>query len=221
MSNATLIIGTSGSGKSTSLRNLNAKETFIISVLDKPLPFKGYKKSYRHITGWDDKENNYYITDDWAKIIKCIKIVNSRPEIKSLIIDDFTYIMCGEFMRRSGERGFDKYSEMGTHIFLVVQELMSTRPDLFCFVLAHSENDNTGFSKIKTIGKLLEEKVCLEGMFTTCLHSCVVDGEFKLLTQHNGTHLAKSPLGLFSEKLIDNDLVFIQEAMSHYFDGEE
>ena len=218
MSNTVLIIGNPGSGKSSSIRTLNPKETFILSVLNKPLPFKGYKKNYIPITSWDDREGNYLITDDWQKIIKCIKLINDRPEIKSLIIDDFNYIMCSEFMKRSSEQGYNKYTDMALHTFLIVQELMNSRSDLFNFVFAHSEIDNTGFSKIKTIGKLLEEKISLEGMFTTCLHAQIIDGRHRFLTQNNGTHLAKSPMGLFSEMYIENDLDQIKESMILYFE---
>lgn len=221
MSNTTLIIGGSGTGKSTSIRNLNPNETFIISVLNKPLPFKGYKKNYIPIKSWDDKENNYYVTDDWVKIVKCIKLVNERTDIKNLILDDIGYVMSGEYMRRSSEKGYEKYSELASHIWLIFQEIIGTRNDLYCFVFAHNEPDNTGFMKIKTIGKLLDEKITLEGMFTIVLHSMIVDEEYKFLTQNNGTHLAKSPFEMFTEKYINNDLAYVRECMINYYnDGE-
>lgn len=221
MSNTTLIIGASGSGKSTSLRNLNPKETFCINVLDKPLPFRAYKSRYKNISGWDDKEANYYATDDYARIIKCIRMVNdNRPDIKILILDDFNYVMCNEFMRRSSERGFDKYSEMAAHVHAIIQELNATRPDLFCFVLSHNDADSTGFMRLKTIGKLLSEKVEIEGMVTTVLHSMVIDGNYKFLTQNTGSHLAKSPYEMFDDKYIDNDLVYVVQQMKNYFNEE-
>src|SRR5665213_393234 len=104
MSNASLIIGESGTGKSTSIRNLNPSETFIINVLNKPLPFKGYKSFYTKISA-DAKTGNYYSSDDYQRIEQLIKKVNAeRPEIKTLIIDDFQYLMANEFMRRALER---------------------------------------------------------------------------------------------------------------------
>lgn len=223
MSNTTLIIGSSGSGKSTSMRNLDPTTTFILNVLDKPLPFRGYKSKYKSISGWDDREGNYYATDDYVRLIRAIRMVSdSRPEIKVLILDDFNYIMCNEFMRRSAERGFDKYSEMAAHVHAIVQELNSTRPDLLCFILSHNDADSQGFMRLKTIGKLLSEKVEIEGMVTTVLHSMVVDGDFKFLTQLTPSHLAKSPLGMFTDKLIDNDLLPIVRNMVEYYneDGE-
>jgi hypothetical protein len=222
MSNTTLIIGSSGSGKSTSLRNLDPESTFILNVLDKPLPFRGYKSKYKAISGWEDKTGNYYATDDYIRLMRAVRMVSdSRPEIKTLILDDFNYIMCNEFMRRSGERGFDKYSEMAAHVHSLIQEMNSTRPDLLCFILSHSDSDQTGFMKLKTIGKLLSEKVEIEGMVTTVFHSMVVDGDFKFLTQLTSNHLAKSPLGMFADKFIDNDLQPIIKIMADYYNEEE
>lgn len=222
MSNATLIIGASGSGKSTSMRNLNSKETFCINVLDKPLPFRFYKKNYTRITGWDDKEGNYYASDDWMKVMRCIKMVNEdRPDIKTLILDDAHYLMAHEFMRRSSEHGFNKFTELATHIWSVFNAMIATREDLFSVVMTHNEIDMNGVSKLKTIGKLLDEKITLEGMFTSIFQSVITNGEFKFLTQSDGSHIAKNPLGMFEQLYIDNDLSVIREVMFNYYDEEE
>lgn len=221
MSNATLIIGPSGSGKSTAIRNLNPKTTFCINVLDKPLPFKAYKKYYKAIEGWNDKEGNYYSSDDWQRIIRCIKMVNEdRPEIDVLIIDDFQYLLANEFMRRAAEKGFDRFTDIAQHAWLVIKEITATRPDLYCFVLSHSESDQNGLMKCKTIGKMLDDKITLEGMFTVCLHALMIDGEFKFLTQYDGSHVCKSPCEMFPDKYIDNDLKEIKEKMELYFEEE-
>ena len=219
MSNTVLIIGRSGSGKSSSLRNLDPKSTFIISVLDKPLPFKAYKKLYVPIKGWDDKEGNYLATDDWQRIIKCIQMIDkNRPEITTLIIDDIQYVLANEFMKRSAERGFDKYSEMGMHYWSIINASMNCRSNLLTFFLSHNEIDANGQSKVKTIGKLLDEKITIEGLFTTVLHTQVNDDEYLFLTQSDGTHNAKSPLGMFDEKLIDNDLSLVINKLNEYFE---
>ncbi len=223
MSNATLIIGSSGSGKSTSLRNLNPKTTFCINILDKPLPFKAYKKHYIPINGWNDKSGNYFTSDDWQRILRCIKMVNEdRPEITTLVIDDFQYLLANEFMRRAAEKGFDRFTDIAQHAWLVIREITSTREDLYCYVLSHSEADQNGNMKCKTIGKMLDDKITLEGMFTVCLHALIVDSEFKFLTQHDNSHVAKSPLEMFTEKYIDNDLNIIKQQMIAYYneDGE-
>ncbi len=221
MSNTVLIIGQSGSGKSTSIRNLDPKSTFIISVLDKPLPFKGYKKHYKPIKGWDDKEGNYFATDDWNRMIKCIQMINHRrAEITTLVIDDMQYILANEFMRRSGERGYDKYSEMATHYWCIINEAMGCRGNLLTFFLSHNEIDNNGQSKVKTIGKLLDEKITIEGLFSTVLHTKVNDGEYFFLTQSDGICNAKSPLGMFAELLTPNDLLVVKNTVEQYFNEE-
>jgi hypothetical protein len=218
MSNTILVIGQSGSGKSTSLRNLDSKSTFIISVLDKPLPFKGYKQSYKPMQGWNDTEGNYLRTDDWQKIIKCIKIINeTRPEITTLIIDDAHFIMANEFMLRATEKGFDKFSEIAQHMWLVMSTITSSRDSLTCFVLSHSEIDAMGISKPKTVGKMLDDKITLEAMVTTVLHTIIKDNEYKFLTQNDSSHVCKSPMGLFDDLYIDNDLLLVKKAIENYF----
>lgn len=215
MSNATLVIGQSGTGKSTSLRNLDSKSIFILNVLDKPLPFRGYKSRY------NSELKNYYATDDWVKLCEYIRAINERrPEIKTLIIDDFQYLLANEFMKRAMERGFDKFTDIAQHAWMVIKTLTSTRPDLYCFVLSHSDSDATGKVKCKTIGKMLDDKITLEGMFTVVLHSMIVDEQYKFLTQNDGVHLAKSPLEMFDDKLIDNDLQVVREKMIEYFDED-
>lgn len=217
MSNTVLIIGQSGSGKSTSLRNLDPKTTFIINVLDKPLPFRGFKKNYNALA------KNYYSTHDWAKVVNCIERVNKeRPDITTLVIDDWQYILSYEFIKRASERGFDKFSDLANHGWSTMNACTTnTRPSLTTFILAHSDMDPSGRSKLKTIGKMLDEKITLEGLFTTVLHSRIVDGEYKFQTQDDGDFLAKSPIGMFEEFLIPNDLLAVKEAVENYFNDEE
>ena len=218
MSNCTLIIGPSGSGKSTSIRNLDPEQTFIISVLDKPLPFRGYKKTYRPISGWDDTTGNYYTSDDWARILKCISVINrDRLDIKICIIDDLNYVMANEFMRRVSERGFDKYCEMASHFWQIITKAISCRDDLIFIFISHNEIDVNGVSKCKTIGKLIDEKINVEGLFSTVFHSAVIENEYKFLTQHDGFRTAKSPMGLFDSQFIDNDLLSIIDKIREYY----
>lgn len=216
MSNTILIIGQSGSGKSTSLRNLDPKTTFVINVLDKPLPFRSFRKAY------NTSEKNYYSTNDWAKIVNCIARVNKeRPDITTLIVDDWQYIIAYEFMRRSSEKGYEKFTDMANHGWSTMNACLGTRPSLTNFILAHSDVDMMGKSKLKTIGKMLDEKMTLEGLFTTVLHSRVIDGEYLFQTQSDNDYLAKSPMGMFEEFLIPNDLVRVKEAVENYFNEKE
>ncbi len=213
MSNLVVILGESGTGKSTSIRNLDPKETFIINVLNKPLPFKGYKKVY-------NKDNlNFMESDDYNKIISYMRAVNERrDEIKTIIIDDFSFLMNNEFMRRCREKSYDKFTDMGSNMFNIMEEAKSFRPDLICFIMCHTEKDHTGTIKPKTIGKMTADYVGIAERVSIVLHTQVIDGQYKFLTQHRNSCVAKSPLEMFDELYIDNDLQLIIEKMKEYFD---
>lgn len=218
MSNLVLIIGESGSGKSTSIRNLDPNETFIINVLNKPLPFRGALNNYKLKT--KESDGNYYSTDDYYKIIKTIEAISeSAPNVKNIIIDDFQYIMANEFMRRAMEKSYDKFTEIGQHAWQLLKACEQARSDLCFFVLSHSDESASGKVKCKTIGKMLDNTICIEGIFTTVLHSIVSDGKYKFLTQNNGTLMAKSPMGMFESEFIENDLNIVKQKMSEYHTG--
>lgn len=220
MSNTVLIIGESGSGKSTSLKNLDPKETFIINVLGKPLPFVGARKNYKNCDK-DNPNGNHVATDNSATIKGLIMAVNDRrPEIKTLVIDDFNYTLTNEFMRQALVKGYEKFSVLGQNAWSILNCLNQTRDDLDCFVISHSDIDQNGKSKPKTIGKMIDEKVCLEGMVTICFHSLIIEGQYKFLTQNDGCHTAKSPHGMFKDALIDNDLVYVKEQIRKYLNED-
>lgn len=220
MSNTVLIIGESGSGKSTSIRNLDPSTTFIINVLDKPLPFKGARKQYISCNK-ENPQGNYASSDDSLVIKKLIMAINERrQEIKTIIIDDFNYVLTNEFMRQALVKGYEKFSLLGQNAWSIINELNKTRSDLDCFLISHSQFDDHGKSKPKTIGKMIDDKVCLEGMVTICLHSLIIDGQYKFLTQNDGSHTSKSPFGMFENKLIDNDLLYVKDKIHQYLDED-
>lgn len=209
-----LIIGESGSGKSTSIRNLDPKKTFIINVMNKPLPFKGWSKLYTPVK---DLTGNIFATDNTGAIIKTIRYVNQkRPEIKTLIIDDFQYTMANEFMRKALESGWGKFSEIGQNAWRTINELNLLRDDLIGIVLSHSETSDSNHVKMKTIGKMLDEKVCVEGMFTIVLNAVVKEGKYVFSTQHDGTSIAKSPMGMFETTFVPNDLNEVLKIVRNY-----
>lgn len=215
MSNAILIIGESGTGKSTSIRTLPPQETFIINFADKPLPFRGYKKNYTPLST-DGTSGNVYVADEHTKIIRAINLVNTkRTEIKYLILDDFGFTISGEFMRKAQMKGYDKFTEIGSNAWRVLDAIKGLREDLFVFVTMHTEIDNNGRSKPKTVGKMIDQYVVIEGKFTYVFHSLVTDSGYFFLTNNDGQHMAKTPLDMFPMK-IDNDLLHIVNTINDY-----
>ncbi len=221
MSNAILILGNSGTGKSTSIRTLPPEQTFIVNVLGKPLPFRGSSKNYTKLSA-DGTEGNFYTSDDSQKIMRSINLVNTkRPEIKYMVIDDFGYTVSNSFMRRSKETGFGKFVDLGKDAWEILKAVNEVREDLLCFITMHSDIDQNGRSKPKTIGKLLDEKVCVEGMFTCVLHSDVSDGKYYFITNDDGSHkMAKSPMDLFKSVHIPNDLKMIADTLEAYYNED-
>lgn len=217
MSNLILILGQSGTGKSTSIRNMDSKDTFIIQTVNKPLPFKGFKKSYPIMD--KDGKGKRLVTDNYDKIIGCLKYLNNNKDIKNIIIDDFQYVISGEFMVRAKEKGFDKFTEMAQHYYMIIDIASRLREDLNIFFLSHNEQKEDGTSKVKTIGKLLDEKITIEGLFTIVLNTTIQDGNYYFETQNNGFNTTKSPMGMFDEKLIDNDLKIVTEKINEYYGG--
>ena len=216
MSTIVLVYGESGTGKSTSIKPLPENETYIINVLGKPLPFKGWKNKYRE-EKVKEKNKNLLVTDDAATICKCLLTISKeKPEIKHIIIDDFQYIMCNEFMRRALEKGYEKFSQIGQSAWNIIMQASSLRSDLKIFFLTHSDTDMTGKTKVKTIGKMLEDKVCIEGMFTMVFYSTKIDDKYVFLTQTQDNISAKTPHEMFSDKFIDNDLMSISNKIDLY-----
>ena len=221
------IVGESGSGKSTSLRNMNPNETFIISTTGKPLPFRGWKKKYIKLKKINENEytGNYYISANYEKIIKILKVVNTKmPHIKQVVIDDFQYVLSYEFVDRATEVGYAKFSELAQHAMEILRYAERMREDCKMIFLTHSENVGDALNPkyvIKTIGKLLSEKVTIEGLFTYIFFTKVAEGddgkmEYKLITNTDGICIAKTPLGMFEELEIDNDLNEIIKIIDEY-----
>lgn len=209
------IVGESGTGKSTSLRNLNPETTFIISTTGKPLPFRAWKKKYIPIKiEGKNVSGNYYVSSKWDQILKILQIIDKMmPHIKQVIIDDFQYVLSYEFVDRATEVGYTKFSELAQHAMEILRYSEKMREDCKMIFLTHSENvgDNVNPKYvIKTVGKLLSEKVTLEGLFTYIFFTKVNEGdsgrmEYKLITNNDGSCVAKTSLGMFEDLEIDND----------------
>ena len=135
-----------------------------------------------------------------------------------VVIDDWQYQMAGQFMDKSGEKGFDKFTELAKDMWDVAQAAISAGDNIRVYILTHSQADEYGANvRMKTLGKLLQEKLTVEGLFTTVLRSHVRDGEYYFTTQNDGSDTVKSPLGLFDSMEIENDLNKIDEAICNYY----
>lgn len=208
MSISAFILGESGSGKSTSLRNMDAKETLLIQAIRKPLPFP----SKWSIVSKDNPDGNIYVSDNSDQI--CHAMANTRRDI--IVLDDFQYIMSNEFMRRSHERGYDKFTEIGRNAWNILNTANQLPEHKRVYILSHVENTETGKIKAKTIGKMLDDKITLEGLFSIVLRAQVVNEQFIFSTRNNGNDTCKSPMGMF-EPHIENDLKAVDERIKEYY----
>jgi len=225
MAQSVLVIADSGSGKSTSLRNLPPEETFIINIANKPLPFKGWKSKYSQITK-ENPKGNMTATATSNGIIKAIKHVNDNmPHIKNLVVDDWQYMSSFEYFDRAAEKGYDKFTQIAANLAQVAKMPKDLRDDLYIFFLTHSEDstDINGNRKVKakTIGKMIDNALTLEGLFSIVLFGRVIKKEDGSLhygfdTQNNGENTCKSPMGMFEESFIPNDLEYVKKCILTY-----
>ena len=225
MAHSVLVIADSGSGKSTSIRDLDPKETFIVNIANKPLPFKGWKKNYSMISK-DNQKGNMTPVSSAAGIIKAMMHVNDKmPHIKNLVIDDWQYMSSFEYFDRADEKGYDKFTSIAKNLAQVAKLPKDMREDLYIFFLTHSEEstDVNGHRKVKakTVGKMIDNALTLEGLFSIVLFGKVVKGEDDKLsyvfeTANNGENTCKSPAGMFDDTRIDNSLKVVKDAIIEY-----
>lgn len=212
MSIPVMILGETGTGKSASLRNMNPETTLLIRTVNKPLPFRS--------TGWNEwdtqtKTGSIVTTDNWNAIARIIK---AAPDFgkSTIVIDDFQYLLANEFMRRSSEKGYEKFTEIGVHAWEVLQAAQMNN-DVRVYFLGHTHTDEFGNTKAKTIGKLLDDKITIEGLFTIVMRTAVSDGNYFFSTKNNGKDTVKTPMGLFDDSLIENDLQQIDNQICQYY----
>lgn len=186
------------------MRNFPKDKLAIINVQGKILPFKG--------SGQLEQTQ----TDQSEQIIKALEIYSK--DYKTIVVDDYQYTMANEFMRRSTERGFDKFTDIGRHAWDIANKVSELPNDVIVYVLCHTDRDDEGNEKIKTIGKLLDEKICLEGMSTIVLKTNVTDGVYTFMTQNNGKDTVKSPAGMFPSYAIDNDLYYVDQKIRSFYE---
>lgn len=210
-----MILGESGSGKTTSLQNLSPEEVLIIQAVKKPLPFKDNKK----FKPWDfdNKTGSIVCSDDSSFICGVISKAPSYGK-KIIVIDDYQYTMANEFMRRSAEKGYDKFTEIAKHAWDIAMAAQSTPDDTRIYLLSHVQNDDQGRTRIKTIGKMLDEKITLEGLFTIVMRAVRRDKRYLFTTENSGSDTVKTPMGLFESETIENDLNMVDQSIKQYYD---
>ena len=195
-----LLIGQSGSGKSTSLRNFKGDEVAVVNVLGKPLPFKSDIKAGK--------------CDDYATILKAI----ANTTKKTIVIDDANYLITSEFMNKSSVKGYDKYNELANNFWNLINGIKNIQGGKTVYLIMHEDTDENGNVKPKTIGKLLDDKVNIQGMFTICIRSMFDNGNYIFRLKTNGQDCVKTPFGMFEEEQMENDLKAFDKIVREYYE---
>ena len=195
-----LLIGASGTGKSTSLRNFKKDEIAVANVLGKPLPFKTDIEAPK--------------VDRYDIILKAI----ASTKKKVIVIDDAGYLLTNEFMNKSSVKGYDKYNEMANNFFNLINGIKSIEGGKTVYLVMHEDIDEYGNIKPKTIGKLLDDKVNIQGMFTICIRSMFENGNYIFRLKTNGQDCVKTPFGMFEDEAMENDLKEFDKVVRDYYE---
>jgi len=209
------IMGESGSGKTTSMRNLDPKTTYYIDCDKKGLSWKGWKQQY------NAEKKNYYVTDQISIVeilLDKISTQEAQKHIKVVVIDTLNGLMVADEVRRMKEKGYDKWTDLAQCIWGLLDKLYSLRDDLTVIVICHSqtqkEDDGYTFTRIKTSGKKLD-KLNVESKLTTVLYAICHDGKY-VFQVHANNSTAKTPLGAFEDDEIDNDITTVLKVLKDY-----
>lgn len=208
------LMGESGAGKTSSFRNLNPDETFIIDCDKKGLSWKGWKKQY--VNGKN------YISTDFAQVaLQTLKAINENEKYsgyKTVVVDTLNGIMVADEMRRSKEKGYDKWMDLASSVYELVDYALTARSDLNVIFVCHTQTDHDDngymFTRIKTSGRKLD-KITLESKFPVVLLAKTVDGKHVFETQANFS-TAKTPIGAFEESVIENDMALVLKALEDF-----
>ena len=200
------IMGKSGTGKSASMEKLPADGFGLINPEGEDLPFGKDAPAFRveRVT-----------TDSSAAIVREMRRLAKKYPI--VVVDDFQTVMTNEFMRRSGETGYQKWTDIGKHAWEIAEEAKSLPDNVIVYVLCHTEENDNGGEKIKTLGKLLDQNVVLESKSTIVLKTAVVDGQYYFCTQNSGKDTVKSPKGMFPSYAVPNDLKYVDDTIRNYY----
>lgn len=211
MAITTLVLGNSGTGKSTSMRNLDPAKVLLIQAIGKPLPFKAGK--WKPLSK-DSPDGSILVSDN----ADSIKTFMTKTKKKIIILDDSNYIMANSFMRRALETGYQKFTEMAQQTFSIFETANSLPEDVRVYLFSHTQVGEDGVARYRTVGRMLDERLSLEGMVTICLKSIVTDGAYYFATKNAGNDTVKTPMGMFDKDFIDNDLAAVDAAICNYYD---
>lgn len=205
MATAVLIMGESGSGKSASLRNFSPNEISVFNVTNKPLPFKQGKTKIPKI------DNATY-----ADIANAL----ANPNKRAYVIDDAGYLLSFEMFKRANETGYSKFTDMAKNFFDMLDFINTKLPnDIIVYITMHTEDDSEMHRvKVKTIGKMLDQNLKIEGLFSIVLRAVQTEDGYKFVTRDDMVSTAKSPIGMWEEDMIDNDLKAVDATIREYYD---
>lgn len=198
-----LIIGHSGSGKSASLRNLKKEDYSLVNPLAKRLPFKG---------GANGLESSNY------ELIK--KFISETPK-DIVVIDDSNYLLTIEMMAKAKETGYNKFTDIALNYWKLIEFIKNLDGDKRVYLMSHEEVDETGMVGVKTVGKMLSNQCCVEGLYTIVLRAESENGKFTFRTKTAGNDIVKTPMGMFEEEVIENDLLLVDKAICEYYEIEK
>lgn len=204
MAQKVLILGESGTGKSTSLRNCDPATVAVVNPVGKPLPFKNHFEMLNNVTD--------------ARRITAWMQQQAAAGKKLIVVDDFQYTIAIPYMNRIKENGWDKYNDFGANYFDIIQVCGQLPDDVVVAFMSHLETLESGLTTVKLIGKLLREKITIEGLFTVVLRTGVSEGKYYFYTQNSGKDTVKSPLGMFQSYAIDNDLAYVADKIRNFYE---
>jgi hypothetical protein len=193
-----LVLGDSGSGKSTSLRNFEPGEVGVFNVMGKPLPFRKKLDKLDHAT--------------YGGIQQSLK----ANKLRAYVVDDAGYLMSLENFRRAKESGYAKFTDMALNFERLVEWATQTNDDTVVYLMMHYDRDADGRAKPKTIGKMLDEKFCIEGACPIVLQSAILDGKHVFVSKGDGFNAAKAPMDMLPD-VMDNDLKLVDTKIREYW----
>jgi len=215
------IVGSTGTGKSTSIKHLDPKETYIINTAKKELPFKGAEKLY------NAESKNYKEVDEITEITRLLKTISEKaPHIKTIVIEDSNYMMAFRMAEKATEVGYTKFTILAKDMVELFREARKLRDDLKIFYFTHPEVIEDGGEiigyRMKTSGKMLDNQINLEGLFTICLYTHVEEAKdgtatYNFVTNRFKKYPAKSPDGMFDEIKVPNNLQIVVDTIDKYY----